>query len=189
MKKNAQIYLAKGNTGMMWHKLGHLNRKSMALLKEMSIGLSDSLKNNFSCKDCIKEKHVKDLFNVSKKRFSHHLKLVYLDLYGPMEEKSIEGNRYFLTFIDDFSRYIFVYILTHKNQVTETFLKFKNMAERQIGEKLKILRTDNSRVCQPKTQEELWHYSSTDDTIYPITKRSNGASKPLHCRESSYSTI
>lgn len=36
-------------------------------------------------------------------------------------------------------------MLTHKDQVTQTFLQFKNMVERQTGEKLKILRTDNGK--------------------------------------------
>lgn len=61
MKNNAHIYVAEENMGMIWHRrLGHLNRKSMSLLKGISIGLSDNLKNDVPCEECIKGKHARE---------------------------------------------------------------------------------------------------------------------------------
>lgn len=82
---------------------------------------------------------------MSKRRSNHRLELIHSDLCGPMEQRSIDGSRYFLTFIDDYSRYLYIYMLEHKDQVPETFKEFKDMAERQTGEKIKVLRTDNGK--------------------------------------------
>ena len=48
-----------------------------------------------------------------------------------------------MTFIDDHSRKIWVYILKTKDQVLEVFKQFHGFVEKQFGEKLKCIRTDN----------------------------------------------
>ncbi|CAA0826210.1 Unknown protein [Striga hermonthica] len=60
-----------------------------------------------------------------------------------MEVESLGGSRYFLTFIDDASRKVWVYILNTKDQVFEYFKSFHVMVERETGKKLKCLRSDN----------------------------------------------
>ncbi len=57
--------------------------------------------------------------------------------------KSVGGAEYFLTFIDDFSRYVSVYFLKRKDEVFSCFLGWKAMVERATGRKLKVLRSDN----------------------------------------------
>ena len=51
--------------------------------------------------------------------------------------------KYALTFIDEFSRYCWVYFLKHKSKVFGLFKVFKALVENQSGRKLKILRSDN----------------------------------------------
>ena len=51
--------------------------------------------------------------------------------------------KYALTFIDDFSRYYWVYFLKHKSEVFGLFKVFKALVENQSRRKLKILRSDN----------------------------------------------
>ena len=60
-----------------------------------------------------------------------------------MENVSIGGSRYFLTFTDDFSRYTFVYFLKNKSEVPQCFKEFVTMAEKQTGKSVKVLRSDN----------------------------------------------
>ena len=60
-----------------------------------------------------------------------------------MEIESIGGNKYFVTFINDASRKLWVYILRTKDQVFLVFQKFHALIERETGRKLKRLRTDN----------------------------------------------
>ena len=60
-----------------------------------------------------------------------------------MEVDSLDGNKYFVTFINDASRKTWVYLLHTKGQVFQYFQKFHAMVERETGNPLKRLRTDN----------------------------------------------
>jgi hypothetical protein len=73
------------------------------------------------------------------------LELIHSDVFGPVKQISLGGMRYLVTFIDDFSRYVWVYFMKEK---LETFLKFKEFKEKVEGEldmKIKCLRTDNGK--------------------------------------------
>jgi hypothetical protein len=92
-----------------------------------------------SCKDgvcagCVLDKHHQYSFD---KRASWHasglLQLVHSDLCGPLSSPSFSGCKYFLTFIDDFSRRTWVYFLKLKSEVFDKFLAYKALVEKQSG--------------------------------------------------------
>ena len=56
-----------------------------------------------------------------------------MDIYGP---------KYFISFIDDYSRYMYIYLLHNKNEVLGAFKVFKAEVEKQCGKQIKIVRTD-----------------------------------------------
>jgi hypothetical protein len=58
------------------------------------------------------------------------LDYVHTDVWGPSKNESIGGNRWFVTFIDDFSRGVWVYMMKHKDEVLDIFLKWKKMVWR-----------------------------------------------------------
>ena len=55
---------------------------------------------------------------------------------------------YFVTFVDDYSRKVWVYLITNKNEVLGTFIKWKKMVKTQIGRKVKRFRSYNG--CEYK---------------------------------------
>jgi len=59
-----------------------------------------------------------------------------------MEMPSLSGCFYFMTFIDDFRRKTWVYLLKHKFEAFEVFKRFKSLAENESGRSVKILRSD-----------------------------------------------
>ncbi|KAM1322362.1 hypothetical protein ACFX2F_015335 [Malus domestica] len=61
---------------------------------------------------------------------------------GPMKTTTISGNRYFITFIDDYLRMCWVYFMRFKYEVFTIFKKFKTMVELQSGYQIKRLRSD-----------------------------------------------
>ncbi|RVW20652.1 Retrovirus-related Pol polyprotein from transposon TNT 1-94 [Vitis vinifera] len=71
------------------------------------------------------------------------LELVHTDLWGPSPVASLGGSRYYITFIDDSSRKVWVYFLKNKSDVFVTFKKWKAMVETETGLKVKCLRSDN----------------------------------------------
>ena len=60
-----------------------------------------------------------------------------------MNPTSKGGARYILTFIDDFSRKVWVYFLKQKDEVFNKFEIFKALVENESGNKIKWIRTDN----------------------------------------------
>ncbi|CAL9028169.1 unnamed protein product, partial [Prunus brigantina] len=83
-------------------------------------------------------------------RFGHlNFNMIHSDLCS-VETTSHGGGKYFITFIDDFSRKTWVYILKNKSDACYTFKKFMAYVEKQSGEKIKVLRTDRGQeyiVC------------------------------------------
>ena len=59
-----------------------------------------------------------------------------------MQTTSLGGTRYFLIFVDDKSRFTWVYFIRKKRDVFEYFKEFKTMVEKQTGKSIKILRSD-----------------------------------------------
>lgn len=74
---------------------------------------------------------------------SEILQLVHSDVCGPFRTNSLGGARYFVTFIDDFSRKTWLYFITNKNQVLTKFQHFVNLVENSTGRLIQTLRTDN----------------------------------------------
>ncbi|RVW93766.1 Retrovirus-related Pol polyprotein from transposon TNT 1-94 [Vitis vinifera] len=104
----------------LWHRrLGHMSEKGMKML--LSKGKLPELKTP------------------KAKR----LELVHTDLWGPSPIASLGGSRYYITFIDDSSKKVWVYFLKNKSDVFETFKKWKAIVETKIGLKVKCLRSDN----------------------------------------------
>lgn len=79
---------------------------------------------------------------MSHSRACNPFELIHSDLWGASPVPSDSGARYFFLFIDDFSRFTWLYILHSKDQVYPTFLKFKAMVETQFNTKIKCLQSD-----------------------------------------------
>ena len=70
------------------------------------------------------------------------LGLIHSDVCGPLSSTARGAFQYFITFIDDFSRYGYVYLMKHKSESFKKFKVFKNEVQNQLGKNIKILRSD-----------------------------------------------
>ena len=70
------------------------------------------------------------------------LELVRADIFSPTRSPSLGNKRYFLLFIDDYTRMIWLYFIHAKLDAFSVFLEFKTLVERQSGYKIKTLRID-----------------------------------------------
>ena len=82
---------------------------------------------------------------VAEIRSKRRLQVVHSDVCGPMPTDSIGGNKYFVTFIDDYSRCCAVYFLIFKSksEVPDIFKEFEARVFRDCGERVGTLRSDN----------------------------------------------
>src|SRR5438132_539166 len=82
-------------------------------------------------------------FNTSVHTTEGILDYVHSDLWGPSSKPSINGARYMLTIIDEYSRKVWPYFLKYKSEAFSAFKEWKIMVEKQTEKKVKKLRTDN----------------------------------------------
>jgi transposase InsO family protein len=96
------------------------------------------------CEHCVygKKKRVKFL-RVGKEKKSERLDIFHTYVWGPSQVSSLGGSRYYVTFIDDATRKTWVYCIRQKIDVFDTFKKWKDLVENEIGKSLKCLRSDN----------------------------------------------
>lgn len=124
----------------VWHRrLGHLNLKSLKSMRDGAVGgitFKDDGSEISNCEVCSAGKMARLPFPTSSSRASKILEIIHSDLDGPMETNSIGHAKYFLTFIDDFSRKVFVYFLKQKSEVLDRFKEFKRLVENQTGRRI-----------------------------------------------------
>ncbi|CAJ2627800.1 unnamed protein product [Trifolium pratense] len=88
----------------------------------------------------------------SNTTYSSPLELVVCDLRGPTPVKSSSGFTYFLTCVDAFSRFVWVYHLKLKSDTLSRFIQFKSMVELQFNCKIKQVQTNGGGEFRPLTQ-------------------------------------
>lgn len=166
------------NRSQLWHRrLGHLNRIGMDLLRKgMASGLSFDNVSSEPCIACLEGKQTRLPFKgKGGKRVNEPLQLIHSDLCGPMPEKSWGGSRYFLTFIDDHSRKVFVFFLKAKNEVFNIFKQFQAMVENETDKKIKVLRTDNGgEYVSSNMKNHLQKLGIKHQLTIPYTPEQNG---------------
>ena len=84
----------------------------------------------------------KSSFKEKDERANDVLGLIHTDVCGPINISTREGYYYFIIFIDDLSRYGYVYLMKHKLESFEMFKRFYSKIEKQTGKSIKTLRPD-----------------------------------------------
>lgn len=75
-------------------------------------------------------------------RSKRKLQVIFSDVCGPVQNKTPGGNKYFVTFIDEVTRKLWIYLIRRKNDVLSVFKKFKVLVQKHCGENIEVLRTD-----------------------------------------------
>ena len=128
----------------MWHsRLGHMGEKNMAILfKNGLLPKMQSTSMDF-CEHCVNGKQTRKAFGTGTHRSKEMLEYIHSDVWGPSPIPSHSGKLYYVSFIDDYSRFAWVYFLHNKSEVLSTFQKWKAIVENQTGKRVRYLRSDN----------------------------------------------
>ncbi|CAI7856500.1 unnamed protein product, partial [Closterium sp. NIES-53] len=134
------------------------------------------------CPDCMTGKLPRTSFPTSTTRASAPLELVHTDVCGPMQTPEREkGSKYFITFLDDFSRLSWVTLVKTKDEVAKVFKHWIRYAEREAGAKVKILMSDRGGECMGKDLESFLEYKGiTHQLSVAYTPQKNGAADRLN---------
>ncbi|GJR16973.1 retrovirus-related pol polyprotein from transposon TNT 1-94 [Tanacetum coccineum] len=147
---------ASSSQSWLWHqRLSHLNFATINNLVKNNLvrGLPKmKFEKDHLCSACeqgkIHRKHHK-----SKTAFASNkpLYLLHMDLCGPMRVESINGKRYVLVVVDDYSRYTWVFFLHSKDEASEVIISFIKKTQVNLQLQVQRVRTDNGTEFKNKT--------------------------------------
>jgi hypothetical protein len=126
-----------------WHsRLGHPSLKLVRkILSSFQLPVSKSTITD-PCSACLSSKSKQLPFSASLSRSTCPLELSHTDVWGPAPICSKSGFKYYVSFLDDFSRYTWLYPIYCKGDVTRIFQKFKNYVECFFKEKIRTVQSD-----------------------------------------------
>ena len=128
-----------------WHaRLGHIGRDRMTWLAREGLLGSLTKVDLQLCEPCLAIKACRKPFGTTK-RAAHPIELVHSNICGPMNKKARHRASYFLTLIDDYLRYGYVYLLSHRHEALNCFKRFVAEVENKHEKGLKTFRTDRGR--------------------------------------------
>ncbi|WVY99308.1 hypothetical protein V8G54_025378 [Vigna mungo] len=164
--------------------LGQLTEKGFTVIMESNGQMEVNIDaiENLHCLSTVKDDeswrwhlhyghlNFKDLQRLSNKAMvsgsRERLEVVHSDICGPLDVPTLAGNRYFVTFVDEFSRMIWVYFIKQKSEVLETFKYFKKLTEKEIEKSLKLLQTDGG---DEYTSREFEDFCQENDIVHEVT--------------------
>ncbi|GJU17256.1 putative ribonuclease H-like domain-containing protein [Tanacetum coccineum] len=151
---------ATSDESKLWHRrLGHLNFKTMNKLVKGNLvrGLPSKLfENDQTCVACQKGKqHKASCKSKTENSISLPLHLLYMDLFGPTFVKCLMKKMYCLVFIDDYSRFTYVFFLATKDETSGTLKSFIIGIENLVDHKVKVIRCDNGTEFKNKEMNQF----------------------------------
>ena len=172
-----------------WHqRLGHIGMKSMKLLKESNINGADKLIVNETlpqCDGCAKGKmHRKSFGRSTANPVSQPMERWHADVIGPVhtytssgkkEAGSIDGSKYMLVMVDEYSRKVFKYLVKEKSEIPKKIIEVITQKQVETGKKLKQFHSDGATEFINDTLKQWFATNGTQQTAStPATPQHNG---------------
>lgn len=174
------------NNVVLWHRrMGHLNFSDVNKLPEYVEGINPfpvkKSQSLITCTTCLEGKQSRLPFSNIGSRASQPLQLIHTDLCGPMEQVSLGGMKYFITFIDDFTKMVHVYFLKDKLSIIKVFKDYKCKVENELGKSIKIVRSDNGKeYCNKEFDNFLSRHGIEHQTSTPYSPQQNGLAERMN---------
>ncbi|KAI3710140.1 hypothetical protein L2E82_39914 [Cichorium intybus] len=167
----SQIYL--------WHcRLGHINKKRISQLQKSGLLKANENDSFDICESCLHGKMTKAPFSGTNERAKDLLGIIHTDVCGPFKPMTRYGERYFITFTDDFSRFGYVYLIKHKHEAFEMFKTFQSEVENQLNKTIKVLRSDRGgEYLTTNFMDHLKTCGIVSQLTPPGTPQHNGVSE------------
>lgn len=165
----------------VWHKrLGHANNQVLQHLSQIkAIQINKSSKH--LCEACQLGKSSRLPFLVSTSVSNKPLALIHCDLWGPAPVMSVQGFRFYVIFIDDFSRYCWFYPLKNKSEFYTIFLTFQVLVENQFQTKIGVFQCDGGgEFTSNRFLLHLQQSGIKQQILYPYTPQQNGLAERKH---------
>jgi Reverse transcriptase (RNA-dependent DNA polymerase)/gag-polypeptide of LTR copia-type/GAG-pre-integrase domain/Integrase core domain len=164
----------------LWHnRLGHTGKDKIAsMLKQEILHDASSTSRNSSCKECSFGKQTRGPFKGHLNKARKVGDVIHSDVLGPVQS-SLGGYKYFVSFIDEWTRYVTLYPMKHKSEVLDCFKNFHIHFENQNDVKIKTLHSDNGGEYAP-VSKYLQEVGITSTRSAPYTPEANGIAERMN---------
>ncbi|KAE8666818.1 hypothetical protein F3Y22_tig00112491pilonHSYRG00346 [Hibiscus syriacus] len=181
METEQAAMMSSVTTTELWHKkIGHFNHTVLLYMrrKNLARGIPPLDDHLISCKACRFGKQTRLPFSNATSRARTKLQLIHTDIGGATPELSLKGSKYYILFIDDFSRMCWIYFLKFKSEVAGVFWKFKAWVENQSGCKIQVIRSDNGKEDTSEQFNIFCEDAGIEHQLTaPYTPQQNGVSE------------
>ena len=173
-KNNTIAYVVESSN--IWHeRLGHVNYKSIQRLMNMNMIPKYKLSKD-KCEVCVQAKLTKRP-SPQVERTTEPLGLIHTDLCDLKYVQTRGGKKYFVTFIDDSTKYCYVYLLRSKDEALDKFKEYKLEVENQLSKKIKIIRSDRGGEYNEPFNVFCREHGIVHQTTAPYSPESNGVAE------------
>jgi transposase InsO family protein len=180
--KGIATFVGVKTSDMVWHqRLGHLsNTVFHQVMSLQQLPVYGSLKNLNVWESCQLGKSKQLPFSSSSRCTKSPLELINSDVWtSPVS--SMSGCRFYVIFVDDYSRYSWLYPIINKSSVFQCFVKFKLLAEKQFSADIKQLQSDNGGESTSHSFKEfLSQHGILHRLTCPHTSQQNGVAERKH---------
>jgi len=173
---------------LLHRRLGHLNVQYIRKLVDSGaegIAIKDKEEDFgiYRCDGCILGKQYAEKIKTSTPRNRILGELIHSDVCGPMEA-DMHGNRYYVSFIDDYSRRATIFLLKQKSEVVSKFKEFYQRVLAETGMKIQVLRSDNGGEYVNAAMENFMKENGIKhQTSVPYNPDENGVSERFNRTE------
>ena len=171
-----QVFSSVRVSAKLWHqRLGHASLPVM----NKAVSFPNSSNKMPICSHCQMAKSHALPFSHKHISASKPLELLYSDVWGPAPTISTTGARYYISFLDDSTKFLWLFPLKLKSDALPTFQKFQAAVERQFDAKIKSIQTDWGGEYRSFTQF-LQNQGITHRVTCPYTHQQAGAIERRH---------
>ena len=157
----------------MYFHLGYINYKSLQNLSNLGYILKLNLEEIHKYEICVEAKFTESSFH-SINQNKKPLGLIYSDLCDLNFTPTRGEKNYFLIFMDDCTRYYYVYLLNSRNEAISMFTTSKAEIENQLNKNIKILKSDRDGEYESNEFSECAKFDIIHQTTAPYTLQQNG---------------
>ncbi|KAM1859212.1 hypothetical protein ACFX13_011546 [Malus domestica] len=176
------VFLGQLVKSNLWHqRFGHPTNEIMSIMLRQSNILVDLDASHSICTHCIQGKMCRLPFSPSSDRYCFPFEKVHSDVWGPAPVKTVEGYRYYVTFVDQYTKYTWIFPMYNKSDVYSIFLKFYNLVLTQFGVVIKCLQTDGGGEYTGHSFKAFLDAKGVEHLIScPYTPQQNGVVERKH---------
>jgi histone deacetylase 1/2 len=178
--KNKQVFSATKPSASRWHsRLGHPSfRIVQQVISKYELPYSNKSSIESVCDSCQRAKSHQLPYMRSTSVSTSPLQLVFTNVWGPATS-SVGRFTYYVSFIDDFSKFSWIYLLKKKSGVFQIFRNFQQLVERQFDKKFFVVQSDWGGEYE-KLKSFFKQFGIEHHVSYPHAHQQNGSAKHKH---------